>query len=68
MELNTTSKIRDRLKTIPRSEWPALSAESGVPPSTIEKIAYGVTANPGFDNAIGLAEALERRARSKRVA
>ena len=61
MELTTTSQIRDAIKAIPRAEWPALSSESGVPQSTIEKIAYGVTTNPSFDSAVGLVEALKRR-------
>jgi predicted transcriptional regulator len=59
--LETSEKVREALRRIPRAEWDALAADSGVPRSTIEKIAYGVTANPSFDSMVGIVEALRRR-------
>jgi hypothetical protein len=61
MDLMTTAQIRSAVKAIPRTEWDALSTDSGVPRSTIEKIAYGVTSNPGYDATVALAGALKRR-------
>jgi hypothetical protein len=61
MELQTSDKVREALRGIPRAEWDALAIDSGVPRSTIEKIAYGVTANPSFDSMVGIVEALKRR-------
>lgn len=64
MELATTAQIREAIRAIPRAEWDALALESGVPRSTIEKIAYGVTSNPSYDGTVSLAETLKRRATS----
>lgn len=61
MQLTTTAQIRAAIRAIPRGEWDALSVASGVPRSTIEKIAYGVTTNPSFDATVGLAAALAKR-------
>ncbi len=61
MELNTTAQIREAILALPRAEWDALAQESGVPRSTVEKIAYGVTVNPGFDKMAGLVLAMKKR-------
>lgn len=62
MELTTTVQVREAIRALPRSEWDALAEASRVPRSTIEKIAYGVTENPGFDSTIAIAKALLQRA------
>lgn len=64
MELTNTAQVRDAIRAIPRAEWDGLATESGVPRSTIEKIAYGVTSNPGFDSMVGIVDALKRRAKA----
>jgi len=61
MELETADKVREALREIPRAEWDALETDSGVSRSTIEKIAYGVTAKPSFDSIVRLVGALKRR-------
>lgn len=61
MALTTTAQVREAIRSIPRDEWDSLAADSGVPRSTIEKIAYGVTANPSFDSISGIVGALSRR-------
>ena len=62
MELNTTEQVAAAIKAVPRDDWDDLALESGVPRSTLEKIAYAVTTNPSFDTMVGLVEALKRRA------
>lgn len=62
MELKTTAQVREALRAVPRAEWDALAEQSGVPRSTMEKIAYGVTANPSFEATANLIHALEQRA------
>ena len=66
MELQTTASIRAALMALPRAEWDVISAETGVPRSTIEKIAYGVTEAPNYDQAMLLATELRQR-RKKRA-
>lgn len=66
--LTTTAQVRDAILALPRAEWDALSIESEVPRSTIEKIAYAVTQNPAFDTVVSLAQALERRAQQQQSA
>lgn len=61
MDLNTTNEVREAIRAIPRAEWDALAQLSGVPRSTIEKIAYGVTANPSFDSMVGIVQAIRAR-------
>lgn len=63
MELTTIAQVKDAIRAIPRADWDALAEQSGVPRSTIEKIAYGVTSNPSFDSMVGLVGALQRRAK-----
>lgn len=63
MELTTTAQVSEALRALPRSEWDAIARASGVPRSTIEKIAYGVTENPGFDSTTAVARALNDHAR-----
>lgn len=55
------NELREALRAIPRAEWPALAQASGVARSTIEKIAYGVTANPSHASATALIDALRNR-------
>lgn len=61
MELRTVDEIREALRKVPRAEWDSLSQASGVPRSTLEKIAYGVTERPSFDAAAALGRALIER-------
>ena len=56
-------QVRVALRAIPRDDWDAFASESGIPRSTVEKIAYGVTKNPAFDTMAGIIAALNRRSR-----
>lgn len=41
--------IRNRLEKLSRPELQALANDSGVPFSTIQKIMYGISKNPGIE-------------------
>jgi N-glycosylase/DNA lyase len=60
MALETLPEIRDALRALPRASWKWLAEDSGVPPSTIEKIAYGVTENPSFEPVRRLIASIQR--------
>lgn len=59
MALETADEVRAVLKALGRASWQALHEHSGVPISTIEKIAYGVVDNPGYDATVRLVAAIE---------
>lgn len=55
---NTLDIIRTSLRSC-RPDWHSLAAEADVPVSTIEKIAYGVTRDPGYTTVAKLVHALD---------
>jgi hypothetical protein len=57
MDIDLLGYVRRELKSIGRAQWAALSARTGVPESTIEKIAYGFVEDPEGEQR---AEARER--------
>jgi transcriptional regulator with XRE-family HTH domain len=61
MANSTIERIAAALLAMPRADWEALATRSGVPRSTIEKIAYGITSNPSFDTIERLSGALNGR-------
>jgi hypothetical protein len=57
------SSVRDALLTVGRQEWPAIHEATGVPLSSIEKVAYGVHEDPRISTIEPLARYFsERRA------
>ncbi len=61
MEPTSIAGLSAALLALPRDDWDALWVATGVPRSTIEKIAYGVTTNPSFKSVAALTEELQRR-------
>lgn len=61
MELSTIAEVRLALRQMQRKAWMEIAEESGVPPSTVEKIAYGVTTNPKLDTFEPLRAAVQKR-------
>lgn len=51
--------LKTRLETY-KGQWPALSAESGVPVSTLRKVAQGAVKNPRIATVDKLSRALDR--------
>ncbi len=51
------SELRDRLAAV-KGQWRELAESSGVPYSTLTKIAQGKTNNPGYDAVTRLDRAL----------
>jgi N-glycosylase/DNA lyase len=58
---STIEQVRRQLNKLPRAEWDRLAVQSGVPRSTLEKYAYGVTKRASFDVVVRLAKALRKR-------
>lgn len=58
---NEHEYVVGQLVAIPRSEWTQLALDSGVPRSTIEKIAYRVTKRPSFTTISNLFTTLRKR-------
>jgi predicted transcriptional regulator len=58
MDIDLLGYVRRELKAIGRAQWAALSARTGVPESTIEKIAYGFVDDPKVSNVQKLANGL----------
>ncbi len=57
MHTSPTAQLRERLAAV-RGQWPEIAAESGVPYSTIQKIAQGKTKNPGIETFSSIDRAL----------
>jgi predicted transcriptional regulator len=50
--------MRARLRELGRSNWPEVERRSGIALSTIKKVAYGQTKDPGLSTAIAIEKAL----------
>lgn len=62
MKALTLNQMQAALREQSEKEHQALADRSGVPFSTIRKIAYGITASPRYSTFVKLAAAMERRA------
>lgn len=57
MNINPTADLRARLNAA-KGQWPEIATGSGVPYSTIQKIAQGKTRNPGVETFTAIDRAL----------
>lgn len=68
MEIDLHQYVVRELRARGRASWPTIAQASGVPTSTVEKIAYGVTANPRVGAIQALASTLMRGVVSQQAA
>ena len=58
VDIDLLGYVKRELLARPRADWPVIAAAANVGESTIQKIAYGVTANPGSSTVQSLANVL----------